>query len=205
MNQEREESERRVRAAFDAEDFDTATTSVIEDFGPEIFGFLVARLRSESDASEVFSDFTLDLWKGLPGFQWRCPVRVWAYTLARHAANRYTTAPQRKPARNIPLSQAKGLSQLGESIRSRTLAHLRTETKSRMAVLRERLPIEDQTVLILRVDKNLSWNELALVMSYDGEEPGGDVLKKEAARLRKRFQLAKERLKKMAKDEGLLD
>ncbi len=204
MTDQREQLEHRIRACFDTQDYDRATTTVIEGFGPEIFGFLIARLRSESDAAEVFSDFTLDLWKGLPKFEWRCPVRVWAYALARHAANRYSTAPGRRPARNIPLSQARGLSQLEQQVRGQTLTYLRTATKSRMAELREKLPVEDQTVLILRVDKNLSWNELALVMSAD-EQPADDAtLKKEAARLRKRFQLAKDRLKKMAKAEGLL-
>jgi hypothetical protein len=41
-------------------------------------------------------------------------------------------------------------------------------------------------------------------MTYDGGEPSAEVVRREAARLRKRFQLVKERLREMARAEGLL-
>ena len=72
-----------------------------------------------------------------------------------------------------------------------------------MAQLREELPAEDQALLILRVDKQLDWNELAQVLSED--ELAGDALRRESARLRKRFQMIKERLRKRAEEEGLLE
>jgi serine phosphatase RsbU (regulator of sigma subunit) len=37
--------------------------------------------------------------------------------------------------------------------RSSTAPYLRTEVKTRMRVLRERLPVDDQTLLVLRIDK----------------------------------------------------
>jgi RNA polymerase sigma-70 factor, ECF subfamily len=40
--------------------------------------------------------------------------------------------------------------------------------------------------------------------SADGEPLTGDALKREAARLRKRFQAIKEKLREMAQKEGLL-
>jgi len=60
-------------------------------------------------------------------------------------------------------------------------------------------------LLMLRVDRGLSWLELAEVM-FSGEAALGDEERKtEAARLRKRFQHAKDRLRKLAQEAGLLD
>ena len=73
-----------------------------------------------------------------------------------------------------------------------------------MRLLRDHLPTDDQTLLILRVDRDLSWNEVALVMTYDGEAPTDDRVKRESARLRKRFELVKDRLRTLAEEEGRL-
>ena len=90
-------------------------------------------------------------------------------------------------------------------MRTRTVAFLQTEVKSRMRQLREQLPMEEQTLLILRVDRKLPWRELAMVMTEAGENLSIEELEGETARLRKRFQLAKDRLKELAQKEGLLD
>jgi RNA polymerase sigma-70 factor (ECF subfamily) len=67
------------------------------------------------------------------------------------------------------------------------------------------LPQEDQELLMLRVDRDLPWDALAEVLRGDDEIPlTPDVRKREAARLRKRFQLIKDRLREMARREGLL-
>ena len=76
MADSREPIEACIRAACDEGDYDAATTISVQAYGPEILGFLVARLRDESRGSEVFSLFCSDLWRGLPGFQWRCTARV---------------------------------------------------------------------------------------------------------------------------------
>jgi RNA polymerase sigma-70 factor (ECF subfamily) len=204
MTTDREKLEASIREAADADNHDRAATLAIDGYGPEILGFLVARMRDQTAASDIFAIFCEDIWKGLPKFQWRCTARVWAYTLARHAANRFSVQAYRKHDRNVPLSQANILSQLVDQVRSTTMPHLKTAVKSRMRELREQLPKEDQTVLILRVDKKMSWNDLAEVMAFDGEAPDEAALKKEAARLRKRFQLAKEQLRKLAEADGLI-
>jgi RNA polymerase sigma-70 factor (ECF subfamily) len=81
---------------------------------------------------------------------------------------------------------------------------MRTETKKRMAELRERLPVDDQTLLILRVTRKLNWKEVARVMvdAPDGTEVAEHDLDQEAARLRKRYQLVKEKLRQMALEGG---
>ena len=86
-------------------------------------------------------------------------------------------------------------------MRTATLAALRTETKDRMVKLRERLPPDDQALLILRVNRRLEWKEIAQVMGRAGEAAGDETIAKEARRLRKRYQLVKDRLRRMAEEE----
>jgi hypothetical protein len=56
---------------------------------------------------------------------------------------------------------------------------------------------------VLRVDRDLPWEELARIF-LDEESPGEEALRRESARLRKRFQLVKGRLREMARAAGLL-
>ena len=200
----REGLEQKIRALCDAGDKKQAATLLLQGYGREIFGFLVARLRDRDAASDVFSQFTEDLWRGLDGFRWQCSARVWSYTVARHAASRYIDDVRRRRKRNVPLSRAGPLSEIAEKIRTGTRAGARTEARSRIAQLRESLPVEDQTLLILRVNRKLEWREIAQIMLRDGETPGEEKLAKEAVRLRKRYQLAKDKLRQMAVEQGLV-
>lgn len=67
------------------------------------------------------------------------------------------------------------------------------------------MPEDDQTLLILRVDRGLSWRDLALVMS-DGEV--GSLSETELGsmerRVRQRFKRLKDRLRELAREDGLL-
>jgi len=94
---------------------------------------------------------------------------------------------------------------LVDRVRSATQAFARTDAKDRVRALRERLPDDDQTVLILRVDRSLSWRELVLVMN-DAEtaQLSEAELQKSEQRLRQRFKRIKDRLRELAKEDGLL-
>lgn len=194
-----------IRAACEADDYGRAATLLIESFGDQVMGYLVNRLGDEADASEVFSMFAEDVWRGLPGFEWRCSARTWTFTLARYAANRYTKQPQQQAQRHVALDDLEGVRELVAEVRDRTLVYLRTVTKTAVQRLREQLDEEDQTLLMLRVDQDLSFRELARVMAGPTASLSEDDLDREAARLRKRFQAAKDRLRKLAEAEGLLE
>jgi RNA polymerase sigma-70 factor (ECF subfamily) len=187
-----------ARRACDAGDYVTATTLAIRGYGPEVLGFLRAFHRSDQAAGDAFAVFAEDLWKGLPGFAWECSLRTWAYVLARRASFR-----TRKRARRdeVPRASDAALSNLVARVRTETLTYLRTEKKSAIRALRDRLPEDEQTLLVLRVDRDLAWNELARVLAEEGADDA--TLEREAARLRKRFQLVKEKLVAMAKREGI--
>lgn len=196
------DDEQEIRRLWDNGDFDVATTLALERFGPGILGLLAAQLRSTSDAADVFSLFAEDLWRGMPSFQWRCTLRAWAHRLARNARVRWAAAGERRPERNVPMEQG-GVHAMAEHVRSSTLIHLRTESKSEIRRLREELPEPDQMLLILHVDRALEFFEIATVLA--DEDLADDTLRREAARLRKRYQLVKKRLRKLASERGILD
>jgi RNA polymerase sigma-70 factor, ECF subfamily len=196
--------ETRVREAWERGDLEQAATRLIESYGPEVLGFLVAFMNDRSAAREAFSLFAQNLWLALPAFGWRCSARGWVYTLARNAARRHARNEKRRRARHIPMPEGL-LSEIAAKTRTRTDAYLKTEVKTRMQALRERLPAEDQQILILRVSRQLSWLEMAMVFSNDGLVASDAQLKREATRLRKRFQLAKDRLRALAREEGLTE
>jgi RNA polymerase sigma-70 factor (ECF subfamily) len=204
MSESSTDVEQAVRAACDARDYQAAATCALEAFGPEILSFLVARLRARSDGEEAFSMFAEDFWRGLSSFAFRCSVRAWMYTLARNAGNRYATQPQHKRGRHLTITGSDPLPELVERVRTETQLHLRTEVKDKVRSLRESLDPDDQSLLVLHVDRRLPWRELALVM-HDGDEPLDDSeIDREAARLRKRFERVKAALKKLAEERGLL-
>lgn len=74
--------------------------------------------------------------------------------------------------------------------------------KSALHDLRDELPEEERTLLVLRIDKRMEWRDIAVAMS-DAELSDAEMTR-EAARLRKRLQLATERLRALARKRGLL-
>lgn len=193
-----------IRTAYAHEDFTTAARLAFALYGREILTFLRARLRGEDHADEAFAMFAEDLWSGIQRFEWRCTLRCWAYVLARNAANRYTNAPHRQRVRNLPLSQHASALVREESARARTEPHRDTSVKHRMRALREQLVGDDQTLLMLHIDRGLTFRELALVL-HNGEAPlAGEAHARETARLRKRFERVKTELRRLARKEGLL-
>ena len=194
---ERSELEAEIRRLCDSGDKASATACAVRGYGSEIFGFLVAFHHNTFDAEEVWSRVTERVWKGLERFAWESSFRTWIYAIARNTSIRYRREQKRRADRQVPLSA--NASQVPEQVRSATASFLRTENRSRFAALRDALSEDDRMLLVLRVDKKLAWNDLATVM-HDGEEPlDAPTLARESARLRKRFQLVKERLLEMKK------
>ncbi|HTJ47637.1 MAG TPA: sigma-70 family RNA polymerase sigma factor [Kofleriaceae bacterium] len=195
MSEDRAAVEAQIKATADAAQWADAVTAALTAYGEEILGYLVAITRSETDASDAFSIFAEDLWKGLPKFRWECTLRTWAYGLARHAFARIKRDPHRRRA--VPLGDAH-VDGLVEQMRSRTATFLRTETKDKVAKLRASLDPDDQTLLILRINRGLAWRDIARVLA-----PSADAdLDKVAAALRKRFERLKTELKTKARAAG---
>jgi RNA polymerase sigma-70 factor (ECF subfamily) len=197
---DRPDFERRVRALVHGGDVATAVQAVVDGYGSEIYGVICTMVRNEADAADVFSIFTENMWRGFPSFAWDSTLRTWAFTIARNAARRSF-----RQSRAAPRDQELNAAALNviQQVRTRTRTWQRTEAKDWFARTRENLPEDDQLLLVLRVDKGLEWDELARVF---GGNPSADatLIKREAARLRKRFQLLKDKLAELARQEGII-
>lgn len=197
-------TEDKVRAACELGDFKSAATLVLDGYGTELYSFVLAQFhRSWDQADDVFSSFKEDMWRGLPQFQWRCSVRAWCYRLLRNAASRYRRSPQNRRHRHVSLEDAAFLDEVVERARTTTQAHLRSEVKDEIQKLREQLSHEERDLLALRVDRGLSWREVAHAMTED-QRPDNEQIKRLEAALRQRFVDVKERLKQLAKESGIL-
>ena len=180
----------RVRALLAARETGEAATLALRELGPEVLGFLSGVL-GDADADEVYSAWSERLWRSLKGFEGRCSLRTWMYVLARREISRFRKGARRHAEGRVPLSE---LADVLPAARSRTRSTVATEKQRQLTALRDELPIEDRTLLILRVDRKLSFDEIALAFSDNPEASAEVDRRREAARLRKRFQLVKQRL-----------
>ena len=89
--------------------------------------------------------------------------------------------------------------------RSSTAPHLRSSVKLQLEHLRAQLDDDDHTLLILRVDRRLSWRAIAEIMaSHDSGAGTVDdaALRRDAAALRKRFERLKAQLGSRLRTRG---
>ncbi|HWB76507.1 MAG TPA: sigma-70 family RNA polymerase sigma factor [Nannocystaceae bacterium] len=177
------------------EQWAAAATAAVKGYGPDILGYLFALTRHEQDTADVFSDFCADLWRGLPGYRGEAQLRTWLYRLAYHAHARAARKAIRDKDRVRPFAEIPELEDLVDHVRTRTLPHLRTEVKAEVMRLRAQLDDEEQTLLILRVDRRLEWDEIARIVA----EPSSTAeAKRSAATLRKRFERLKAKLRELS-------
>lgn len=188
---ERTELESAMEAQCGRGDFEGAATRAIESYGPELLGYLYAVAPTKTDAEDLYADLCERLWKHLPTFRWQSSLRTWAYAVARNLLRSDLRA--RRGRRHVTLSDS-AAEKLAQSIRSTTAIHMRTESKNKLDEVRASLDPDDRTLLILRVDRKLPWQDVALVFAEEGATP--DELARLTASLRKRFERVKDKLRR---------
>jgi RNA polymerase sigma-70 factor (ECF subfamily) len=184
--------ESRIRACLAADDARGAATEAMRSFGPKIFGYLRAVLRDDTDAGDAFSLFGENLWKGIGTFRGESSFRTWAYRIAWNAALAVRDEAWRRHGRRLETGE---VSRLAEEIRT-TAARVERQ-RTALDALREVLTAEEQTLLHLRIDQQLSWDDIAQVLGSGGAGV-------EPATLRKRFERLKDRLAVLARERGLV-
>jgi RNA polymerase sigma-70 factor (ECF subfamily) len=187
--------EARIRDATTAGDYQRAATEALQLYGSELFGYLCNVARDEDLASDAFGATCERLWKGLPAFRWESSLRSWLYTIARNAMSTLRAHPSRRPERNASVSE---LDDLAHKIRTETLPVHRTEVREGIRALRDELSPEDAEIVLLRIDRKMSWRDIARVI-HEGEDPD-----RHTAALRKRFERAKDLLRRLATERGLV-
>ena len=174
---------------------DEAATVLIEALGPEILGYLRSVVKNEAEAGDAFSAFCERAWRGLSGYRAEASLRVWCYRIAWNAVLSMKKDAYRRHRERLGTDM---VSQLAGRIFA-TTAVQRERESSALQRLKAQLTPEEQTLLTLRVDRQLSWSEVADVLAAeDGTRPAEDAL-------RKRFERLKGKLVGAARDEGLVE
>jgi RNA polymerase sigma-70 factor (ECF subfamily) len=185
--------EERLAAALDRRDQDAAATLVIEELGPQVLGYLRALLRDPEEAEDVFSAFAENVWKGLGTWRRDGSLRSWAYRVAWNAASRVHRDPYRRRKERLATTMASRLAMSMAAASRHSMERKATE----LDALRATLTQEEQSLLTLRLDRDLSWREVAEIMAEDGRPA-------DEAALRQRFARLKEKLAKAVKARGLV-
>jgi RNA polymerase sigma-70 factor (ECF subfamily) len=173
---------------------DAAATAVIRSLGPQVLRYLRSLLRHEDAAAEAFSQWAENVWKGLSAFRGEGTVRGWCFRLAYNAALNLQNEAWRRRGERLATSAA---SQLADDLRTRTAVRVERQRQA-LDVLRESLSVEERSLLTLRIDQELPWADIAQALAAEGHPA-------DPAALMKRFERLKERLARMAKEQGLLD
>jgi RNA polymerase sigma-70 factor (ECF subfamily) len=186
--------EARVQELLATGDLRGAATAAIQGFGPKVLGYLRSVLRDENDAADAFSNFAEDLWRSIGSYRGEASFKTWAYKLAWCAAMHVRSDTYRRLGRRLETGETSGLV---ADIRTRSV--IRDEVQRRgLDMLRATLTPEEQTLLYLRLDQQLAWNEVAVVLSGPGEAV-------EAATVRKRYERLKADLARLAREQGLTE
>lgn len=182
-----------VRDLVDAGDVGAAATEALRRLGPEVLQYLRSILRDEDVAGDAFSEFAENLWKGLATFRWNSSLRTWAYRIATNAAADVRSEAWRRHGRRFATGEA---SNLAEELRTKTVVKVERQRRT-LDALREALSLDERSLLSLRLDRGLSWAEIANVLSAEGRKVEVDALMK-------RFERLKEKLSVRARELGLV-
>jgi RNA polymerase sigma-70 factor, ECF subfamily len=193
-----------IREHCMAGSIDRATALALEIHGREIMIFLLNRTGDDQLASDAFAQFAEDVWRGLPRFEFRSSLRTWVFTLAHHALARLARQHERERQRRVVVLAGTSAFEVAERVRTETLPYLRSEAREGIARLRDRLPAEDQLLLELRINQKFSWKDIASITLEKHALGDEEKVKREAARLRKRFELIKKQLRALAEAGGLV-
>ncbi|MFO0581783.1 MAG: sigma-70 family RNA polymerase sigma factor [Anaeromyxobacter sp.] len=171
-----------------------AAELALRDHGPAVLRYLSGLLRDADDADDAFSMFAEQVWRRIGTFRGPGGFEVWLFRIAFREAMRLRDEAWRRRKRALPTTDAH---RIAAEVR-RTASVSMERRLDALEKLRASLSLEDQHLLVLRVDHGLSFEEIAGTLG-EGEAP------LEEATVRKRFERAKARLARAAKDAGLLE
>ena len=189
-----------LRRRVVAGELDAAAALAVEAYGAELLGFLRATSRDNDLADEAFAVASERMWQHLAKFRWEASLRTWFYQLARNALHHLRLDPRRRAERNLPLSIA---SALHVAQRLSTPAFQRTSVKDALSELRGQLAAPDHELLILRLDRGMSWKDVARALAEERDDDA--TLTTRAAALRKRYERVKAELRELAITRGLIE
>lgn len=183
-----EQAEHEINLLCQRGEINQAAHLAIRQYGPGVLGWLFSIAANQAIAEDVFQVFCFDLWKGLSEFRWQSSLYTWIYRVAWNSFYRFQQGERR--FQHVPLSDI--CSQWAVEASSLHSKMQRQQLQDRLVALRQQLPEDLQSVLILRLDRDFSFLEVAEVLCLTEENA------------RQKFHRAKTKLKELARKEGLL-
>lgn len=184
--------EAHIRTLIAAGALREAAAEVVSRYGPTIIGGLRAMLGNRADVMDAHAQWSENVLRGIGGFGGRSSVHTWARRLAWNAALNLRGQAHRR--REQPTGE---LPEVPEDPSARS--HLRAERRwQQLLELRAGIAPEDETLLSLRVEQELSWAEIAGVLSTDAAPV-------DATAVRKRYERLRARLREKARLQGFVD
>jgi RNA polymerase sigma-70 factor (ECF subfamily) len=181
----------RIGALVACGDTRQASEEAMCHLGPAILRFARSCIRNEALACDAFSEFSEDLLRGIGDFRGSASVKTWAFRLAWHAVLRVRNDAWLCRRRTLVSDAAEALAR-----EVRTATPVVNERRAMfLERIRGELSLEEQSLLALRVDQGLSWEEIAAVMAEEGAPASPQALAK-------RFQRLKDKLAAIVRREG---
>lgn len=167
-----------LKAARDAELVARSKTGDTVAFGElvrryqkPVFRIVLRMVKSQDDADDLTQDTFVRAYRGLKTFKEEFDFHPWLYRIAVNQAINFINKRKRQAAvdlEDVPETEIKS----GPSPESPVQAASRSELLGRLEGALERLPEEQRTVFLLRVQEGLSYEEIAKAM----DTPKGTVM-----------------------------
>ncbi|HKA86044.1 MAG TPA: RNA polymerase sigma factor [Haliangiales bacterium] len=190
-----EDLERRIARLLDEGDRRAAAAEAVRGYRDAVLRYLMQLCQDVDAAQEVFARTCEKLWKGIAGYRRECAMATWLHHLAWNATRDYLREARHRRERRLATTEA---AKVAAEVRVSTARFLKSAARDRLAKLKQSLDVEDRSLLVLRIERQLSFKQIAEVMS----EPGRPL---DEGTVRKRFERLKNRLRRLAEAEGLLD
>jgi RNA polymerase sigma-70 factor (ECF subfamily) len=190
----RPEAEARIAELLDAGDREGAAATAVRELGQPVLLYLMKLVADRDVAQELFARACEKLWKGIGEFRRESSMSTWFHKIAWNAARDYRREARHRRERRLASDE---LVKITDAVRTSTLRFLKSDVRDKFAKIRDQLDPEDRSLLVLRVERDLKWKDIAIVMSERGRAV-------DERALRKRFERLMIRLRKLARDEGLI-
>jgi RNA polymerase sigma-70 factor (ECF subfamily) len=172
-------AERSIRNAL-ARGPGPAVEAIVRHYGNELLGYLAATARDREIGEELYQELCEELLRSLPRFRAESSFRTFTYAIAYNLVRQHRRRSARRRSATLDDEVA---DRVPAPVKSETKSWLRTDARERVAELRDRLTPADQTLLFLRVERAMSWKEVARVLENDESDATVAALRKRHERL----------------------
>lgn len=151
-----------LRQALARKDHRTAAHVLVSRFADEMYRFCVSAAGSRQDGEDLAQEVLGEACRSLPRFRGHSSVRTWLYRVAWHKVLDYRKRLARQPSL-VPIDGA----QTNEFLRiagTQEEALATAQRRKRVARAYTQLKHDDRMVLSMRVDMEMSYQEIAEVL-----------------------------------------